>query len=293
MGKNSRAEKPDARGGSYFLLPHCLLKSEAWRTASPRAVKALLVLCQRHNGFNNGRIGMSLEELAIGMDSQNHKGNAKALAELHARGIAVLARNYPKSSRMAREYRLTFVPTEGSPATHEYVEWRSGDLGTRKKPTVETAKETSSFIAETAAGRKLSTAETTAAKNLIDAKPPFFPSGSVADSTGHIVSHSRGSGSHPSHPRRKQGGPRTSTAADAGVTSAAPSEEELRERTLALIQRLGRGSQGRLAESAGIPGGTLSKFLHNGGPLNAHARIRLACAFPKTENAHLRNERAA
>lgn len=299
----SRSEKPDARGGKYFLLPHCLVKSEAWRTGSPRMIKAVFVLWGKHNGFNNGKIFLNLQDLAHGMDAQNHKGNSRALAEAEARGIIEETRRYGSGARLAREFRLTFMDTKNVPATHEYLSWRPGDLGTRRKPTIgnngkkrvaETAVETSSFIAETAEGLKLSSAETAAETSSADAKPPKFPNRPFAETAAHIVSHPKGSESVPSDHEERAGGllSRT-TASAAGVASAAPSEEELRERSLAFLQQAGRGWQGKLAEQAGIPPGTFSKFLHNRGPLSARARIRLTCAFPKTEAAQRKKGRAA
>lgn len=42
----------------------------------------------------------------------------------------------------------------------------------------------------------------------------------------------------------------------------------VRAKAVEYIGRAGRGSQSELADATGIPGGTLSKFLHRGGPLS-------------------------
>ena len=136
MGKKAtgdRSEKPDGRGGRYRMLPDCLLKSEAYRTTSFREKAALMVLMLRHTGFNNGSIALSADDLAYGLDCQNHAANRSAVAGLISRGIVEMMRDYPRGSRLAREYRLTFVPTQRAPATHEYLAWQTGDAGTRRK----------------------------------------------------------------------------------------------------------------------------------------------------------------
>lgn len=284
----SKPERPDARGGGFILLPDCLMKSDAYRTASFRARAALNVLLARHSGFNNGKITMSVEELAVGLDCQNFRANAAAMAELQSRGIVVLEKDYPRGVRLAREYRLTFIPVKDAPATHDYVSWKPGDAGTVKKRVVAIANETSVSTAAIANEMKLSTAVIANETNANDGKPPMFPEASVAIMAGHIGNHvgssapvTKGEGETAGGHRRTANGARFGGQ----PVSAAPPAEELREKVLMHVERCGRGSQGRLAKAAGIPRGTLCKFVRNGGPLNEQARIRLACSFPRAETA--------
>src|SRR3954469_2524302 len=118
-----KAERGDARGGGFLLLPHCVLASEAFRTASPRAIKVLLALCAKHNGFNNGSISLGFRELATLVDSRNNAANSKALCQLMERGLVAIERTYPKGQRLANEYRLTFVAAGDAPATNDYLSW--------------------------------------------------------------------------------------------------------------------------------------------------------------------------
>jgi hypothetical protein len=273
-GGKRKTEKGDARGGGFFLLPHCLLTSEAFQTASPRAVKVLLTLCAKHNGFNNGAIGIGFRELAEAMDSHNHGANGKALCQLMERGIVTLERSYPKGQRLANEYRLTFVSTANAPATNDYLSWRRGDAGTRKKApggnfrAAETSTRSAVRVATASTGEETSRCENL---NGGDENPPFLGSSPVAIASTHIV---QPSGAIPESPRR-------SPQNTSGPLSAAPDAEGLRERVLSILNTAARGSQGQLAAFASIRPAALSKFLNDCGSLNDQARIRLTMALPK------------
>lgn len=274
-GGKRKTEKADSRGGGFLLLPHCLLTSDAFRTASPRAIKVLLALCAKHSGFNNGAIGVGFRELAAIVDSQNHQANSRALCELIERGLLALERTYPKGQRLANEYRLTFIPTADKPATNDYLHWKHGDAGTRRKPSGR-----GNFRASVTSTRMpvrvsvSSTGEETSRcdyRNGGHEKPPFLSRGRVAVASTHIVQPSVGLS--PS--------PRKSHGNDGNPVSAAPDSDELRARVLTALDDAGRGSQGRLAALASIRPAALSKFLHNSGPLNEQSRIRLTLVLPK------------
>jgi hypothetical protein len=266
-----KTERGDARGGGYLLLPHCLLNSEAFRTASPRALKMLLALCSKHNGFNNGAIGVGFRELADLVNSQNHGANGKALCQLMERGLVALERSYPKGQRLANEYRLTFVATGETPATNDYLHWKAGDAGTRNKGNfraAETSTRSAVRVAITATGEETSRCEN---RNACDAKPPILGSLPVAVASTHIVQPLGGLSASPLKSPPNTGGP----------LSAAPDAEGLRERVLSVLDRAARGSQGQLAALAQIRPAALSKFLHSSGSLNDASRIRLTMALPK------------
>lgn len=269
-----KTERGDSRGGKFLLLPHCLLASEAFRTASPRAIKVLLALCMKHDGFNNGKIGVSFRELATLIDSGNNVANSNALCELMERGIVALARSYPKGQRLANEYRLTFVPMGETPATNEYLSWKVGDAGTLRKAPGGNFR---ASITETRTALRVSMAETGEetsrfdGRNASDAKPPILKVSPVSVADAHIVQPSDGlSASALKSPSNAR-----------APLSAAPEPEGLRERVLAVLDNSVRGSQGQLAAMAAVRPAALSKFLSGAGTLNDHARIRLTCALPK------------
>ena len=289
MGRRKRGAKADCRGGGFDLLPRCLTSSEAWRTASPRTTKAIVAILRRHNGFNNGKIAMSLSDLAYELDSQNHHANSRALAEAHARGICLLARSYPKGSRLAREYQLTFIESADGPPTHEYLKWVPGDLGSRRKPTAPTprsktrtaeiAADRARSVKDFATERKVSAADTAMENLETDGQLPMFPELRPAVSAGHIISHS-GQSKKKESSDGKIGSFWSSPFQNA---SSAPSTDALRARAGDLIGALGRGTQSRLATLAKIPIGTLSKFLKRDGPLSPKSRVLLSCALGRLE----------
>jgi hypothetical protein len=259
------------------MIPHCLITSDAFRTMSPRALQVLMQLHFRHNGFNNGRIGLSQRVLAASLGCQNYHAYTRAIGELVSRGIIALARSYPKCQRLAREYRLTFIPTGETPATNDYLEWREGGAGSRKKRAAPFATETRAPGANIAAATEFS-AGAFAASGLTDrgrrAECTEIPAAKGATHiSNHPQPHGRGS---PPRVSRPDGG-----RSPASVGSAAPDLEELRSGVLALLKDAVCGTQGRLAADAKIPASTFSNFIRRNGPLSEQSRIRLASALTR------------
>src|SRR3546814_10633433 len=90
MAKSGRNNKPADKvwnGGDYFRLERSLLRSAAFRSLSLRARSALFVLFHTWTGFNNGKIGLSIENLGRDLGNQNHRANSAALLELIDRGF--------------------------------------------------------------------------------------------------------------------------------------------------------------------------------------------------------------
>jgi hypothetical protein len=274
-GEKRKAERGDGRGGRFLLLPHCLFASEAFRTASPRAIKVLLALCSKHSGFNNGAISLGFRELAALIQSGNNAANSQALCELMERGLVALARSYPKGQRLANEYRLTFINCGDHPATNDYLTWKSGDAGTRAKAQKGNFR---AAIIETRTASRVSVAsadeETSRFDSLNGGHQNSRLSGSspVSITSAHIVQPFGDLSEASNVPRRKR----------PAAISAAPDAEDLRERVLSVLRSAARGSQGQLAALAAIRPAALSKFLNNSGSLNDQARIRLTLALPRT-----------
>lgn len=271
--KKQRAVHAADNGGerAYLLLPHVLLKSEAYRTASFRARAALLAIAQRFNGYNNGRICISAKEMAEALNCWNYASNSVAIGELVARGIVVIERVPPRGSRLSTEYRLTFVSSgpEGKvrPATNEYRHWRQGDAGSVSKRHIGksslamTTTETPLSVAMTAMEGSETIATVTTLAGQIDGNEPFFRSPSVATIAAHISSH--GGGAY--------------FPADLTMETAGGENDLARLRDLALAQISAApvGEQGRIARAAKIPGGTFSKFLAGKGLPPGHASALL------------------
>lgn len=162
-GDRSTFHKTD-HGGDYFALSRAILRSPAFLSLSHRARSALLVLGERFNNFNNGTIGLSIENLGRALGNQNHRANSAALLELMDRGFVECVSGANHLKHKAREYRLTFVATgdaAGQQATNEWRSWapRNGNIGLEP-----TAVETWKPHEATATPRKLSTEATATPK---------------------------------------------------------------------------------------------------------------------------------
>lgn len=113
-------------------IPHCVLKSEAYRhlSAMERAVLNEIVL--RFNGYNNGSISVSYKEFARRFRRKNERPFGPAISTLVAHGLIDIMLEGSRLHGRAREYRLTFVSTtDGAgrfvPATNEYLRWEPGE----------------------------------------------------------------------------------------------------------------------------------------------------------------------
>jgi hypothetical protein len=286
-GGKDRRQKADLRGGQYVLLPHAVLKSEAYRTLPHPARSVLGLLLFRFNGFNNGRIPLSLREIADAFGTTNHAAASDALEMLRARGLVVLAKDYPSGSRLAREYRITFISSgDGGrvPATNEYVVWTQASDDHRK-----IAKSRGSKISAEAAG--------SAANHVEEAKRSAEFSIAVECKTpgkgGNRVLPSASKNSAPiscHSPPQRNPLPRLPNLDPA--TTAAPSAVELRDRLTTFLSTTPYGAQGRLAKTAGLSNAELSRFRHGNTELTPAKRILLACAFPRATAAEQRGEDA-
>jgi len=124
--KRQPAQKVD-HGGTFVQLPRAILSSPAYLSLSLRARSCFFVVLERFNGFNNGRIGLSIDNLGAALGNQNHAANSRALVELIDRGFleCMAGANHVKSK--AREYRLTFIETGNGgrgKATNEWKLWK-------------------------------------------------------------------------------------------------------------------------------------------------------------------------
>lgn len=245
--RNSKSlHKLDNRGGGYTLLPHAVL-DELLSTVGPRAVTIALAIVRRFNGFNNGRIGLSMRELAEAIGSANHNANMAALHELERAGFIVVASRFPKGQRRANEYRLTFGtygPNGEHPATNEYLE-------TEKFSVAATATRKPFRVATTATRRKHRVAATATGATETCGFPDPLPVEAIAT---HIVNHAEGLS-------RSDGNDRLNASESSGAISSGMTSDELRRFAMSFLAKAEPGTQSRLAHEAGVPGGTLSKFL--------------------------------
>jgi len=111
------------------MLPHFLLKSEAWKSLTPVPRALFVEVAQRWNGFNNGRIGLGIREAGQAIHVK-HTTACSAFRVLQERGFLVLTRDSSfDQKRLAREWRVTAFPLGDyrqptAPPTREFARWR-------------------------------------------------------------------------------------------------------------------------------------------------------------------------
>lgn len=256
-------QKPDHRG-NFYMTPRRVVDSVAWRCASLRARAVLQVFQDRHNGFNNGDISLSIKEIGAALGDQNHAGNSRAVAELIELGFLECTSDAAHSQAKARTYRITFIGTgEGkraTSATHEYQNWRP-QTGARKKfggarsamdvkfGAAVTATRTPVSVVVTTTPVKFRAAVTaTQGAEIAD----FQEQGSVAVTAPLLSNHLSGeSGSSEITPKVRKICP----ADSAGVPL-----DELRAWVRAVVEVLGYGGQKTLANNAAITQPALTRF---------------------------------
>jgi hypothetical protein len=99
-----RAEKKDR----YFQLHHYMLKTGAWRALSAPARAVYIQIGSRYDGFNNGKIALSVRDAARECDLALNTAN-RAFHELVERGFIEETRHggLSRKTRIASEWRLT------------------------------------------------------------------------------------------------------------------------------------------------------------------------------------------
>jgi len=135
MGNRKRPtadHRADTRGAALSGLPHVVADSAAYLALDAFERAVLAEILRRFNGYNNGRIGVSYEEIGERLKGRNkcRPNNARiasAVVRLIEHGL--LGEPEPESwlQRRSREYRLTFISSGKAPpfrsATNEYLRW--------------------------------------------------------------------------------------------------------------------------------------------------------------------------
>jgi hypothetical protein len=131
VGKDGRSE-----GEPRFIqLPYWIMETPAFLALSSGATRALLFMLKRFNGVNNGKIAFGvrsgcftrrpgtpqLEDCPILSKSEM----GRALRELQAAGFIRCTQEATfDQKRHTREWRLTWLPSNGQPPTKEFASER-------------------------------------------------------------------------------------------------------------------------------------------------------------------------
>ncbi len=117
----------------HLRLEHWILDTAAARSLSGSAFKVLVYLGKRYDGFNNGKIGFGCRSGCISKKTGTSErvtlpigigksAIAAALLELETAGFIRCAKESTfDQKRMAREWRLTWLPVGNEPATKEFA----------------------------------------------------------------------------------------------------------------------------------------------------------------------------
>jgi hypothetical protein len=117
------------RKDRFVALSHDVIDSPAFQYLSPRAVKLLILIRRRYNGFNNGKIAVAQREAAHLLRISTSLIGA-IFIELQAHGFIQLVRKGDTGggNRLASEWALTDRPLDITPSNgfeHQVSGWRN------------------------------------------------------------------------------------------------------------------------------------------------------------------------
>jgi len=127
MGGDPHGKKR-RRSKRKFVQIFCdVIESPAYRSLSVYAVAALVQVCHRFNGANNGKISFSVREMAERLRTGPRQAGS-AFKELSERGflVATIKGWFSTKHRHATEWRLTFQHCNHQPPTKDYEKWQPG-----------------------------------------------------------------------------------------------------------------------------------------------------------------------
>lgn len=157
----SPGRRIDKRGRSegvspFVQFPWWMMETPAFHLLSADSKVTLLYLAKRFYGHNNGQIGFGvrsggfvrwrpgqpdteLRDVPLFSKTRQHR----ALCEVQAFGFAMVAKESSfGQKRLAREWRLTWLPCDGKPPTKDFMRLTADDcrriatdLKTKRSPT--------------------------------------------------------------------------------------------------------------------------------------------------------------
>lgn len=252
------------------------IESAAWRDLSGSAVKVLLAMGLHDKGDNNGSIFFSDR---VGSDATGLSRNTvqKAIKELVDHGFVYCSEKggFSRKTPHAAQYGFTWLAGpkgEHRAPSHAYEKWKP-DGNTRAQFLMETGS-VSNFEVETSreAGSDIAPEETEIRQNSDVSYLSEIEPQTVYQSPG-VNPDGNGQWKHAEFPS----GPDREFRLGDEVA-------DLRLLTIDHIDQSGPGSQSRLAERIGCPGGTFSKFV-KGRNLPTEYRRALAAALMETSHA--------
>lgn len=289
VDKNDRSKHT----GRFVRLGHSLLSSPAYRAASPQARALLVELAMMDSGKNNGTMFMSVRDAADRMGALDINTARAAIDELTSLGfIEATAESYfammDGNGSRARQWRLTWLamPSKSKPPTHDYEHARPTDPRAQKR-MAKGRKALERWTRKQNGGSKSHTLKServweshTVVGNDPPAKPAAVLESHTLDSATPLVSvethcvenpytyslPARGPSDGQADQRKhaENGGRRFRNSLNGDAAN------QLRGRLNSFLAKAPVGAQSRLAKSASIPNGTLSKFKEGRGLPASH-----------------------
>lgn len=123
MPKHTKRERK--RDSRFVKIDYYILRTKAWSELSPREVRVWLLLCQKHNGANNGKISLSIRDAAK-FGRMSTSSASKAIKRLTELGFIkkTFEGSFSQKQNLASEFALTHVKLGDKLATKEFAKWQ-------------------------------------------------------------------------------------------------------------------------------------------------------------------------
>ncbi|MES2493571.1 MAG: hypothetical protein V4579_09875 [Pseudomonadota bacterium] len=145
MARGRNRNKPDATGRNeqverFARLPHRILLSEAYRSLDPVARALLTELVMIDNGKNNGSLWLSIADATDRLGLADQRPAMRAFDDLQDRGVLVMTKDAHFSVKAgetsrARCWRITWLPFDGKPPTHDWQKYAAPPQTKARKAT--------------------------------------------------------------------------------------------------------------------------------------------------------------
>ncbi len=111
--------------GTFMTVPHYIWDCDAMRECDTVARVIFLEILRRFNGYNNGKISLSVREAADIANVSKNTANIK-FHKLVQVGLIKVTREsgFNLKGRTAREFELTFIPVNNQPAKNTFKNYR-------------------------------------------------------------------------------------------------------------------------------------------------------------------------
>ena len=128
MGRDKHERRRHKSRRKFVQIWNEVIESPAYRSLSVAGAAALVQICNRYNGGNNGRISFSVREMAERLNVGKDRAN-RALTELVERRLLIPTRSgwFSNKHRQATEWRIPFQPTDQAP-TNDHRNWKPGPM---------------------------------------------------------------------------------------------------------------------------------------------------------------------